>query len=240
MSAAEGGAVLSPPNYFIKLPRVASVCTGAINRVSDAAWERRFNIATSGCVAPRHGDATRYESVPYHAMFKIMDRLQLGSGDVVVDVGSGMGRAVCVAASYPIRESIGIELEPDLHAIAKENAARVRGVRAPIRLQCGSAADFDFTGVTVILFFNPFGPATMEPVLQRIEASLRADPRTIRIGYLNAACAHVVVAQPWIQVDDWWEMTKWSRVKTPVHFYRANIERCRDTTEHRPSPPVPA
>jgi hypothetical protein len=222
MTPVAGAAAASPPNYFITLPRLPSICTGLLNRWSDAVWERRFNINTRGCVAPRHGDATRYESVPYHAMFRIMDHLQLGPDDVVVDIGSGMGRAVCVAASYPIRESIGVELEADLHRRALENAVRARRLRAPIRLHCRSAADFDFAHVTVILFFNPFGPETMRTVLRRIEGSLRAHPRTIRIGYLNATCAHVLCAQPWIAVDAWWEMTNWSRVKTPVHFYRAN------------------
>jgi SAM-dependent methyltransferase len=221
MNATLREGALSPPNYFIKLPRIASLCTGALNRCSDAFWERRFNIATGGCIAPRHGDATRYESVPYHTMFKLLDRLQLGADDVVVDIGSGMGRAVCVAASYPIREAVGVELEPDLHAQAQANAARARRLRAPVRLHCGSAAEFDFARVTVALFFNPFGPETMRAVLRRIEASLSREPRTIRIGYVNATCAHVLLEQSWIEVDAWWEMSNWSRVKTPVHFYRA-------------------
>jgi predicted RNA methylase len=212
---------VNPPNQFITLPRIASAYTGAINRLSDRFWEKRFNISTRGCIHPRQGDATRYESVPYHAMFRIMDRLRIGRGDVVVDVGSGMGRAVCVAASYPIREAVGVELERDLHETAAANAAAVRNVRAPIRLHCGSAAEFDFRDITVILFFNPFGPVTMEAVLARIRASLEAQPRTIRIGYVNATCAHVLYQHPWIEFEEGWEMRKWSRVKTPVHFYRA-------------------
>ena len=223
MSATTGEGTLSPPNDFIKLPRIPSLCTAVMNRLSDRVWEHRFAIATRDLIAPRQGDAMAHEAVPYYAMFKIMDRLRLEPDDVLVDVGSGLGRAVCVAASYPIRESLGIELEPELHARAEANVARARRLRAPVRLRCGSAADFDFAGVTVALFFNPFGPQTMRAVLRRIETSLRAAPRTIRIGYLNATCAHVLMEQPWIEIEDWWEMSAWSRVKTPVHFYRARL-----------------
>ncbi len=220
MSSTSSAPRISPPNYFIPLPRIASSYTGLVNRCSDAVWERRFHIATGGRIDPRQGDATRYESVPYYTMFRMLDRLHIGPRDVVVDVGSGMGRAVCAAASYPIREAVGVELEPDLHAVAELNVARARHMRAPRRLHCGSAAEFDFRDITVILFFNPFGPATMQAVLGRIHTSLLAQPRTIRIGYLNATCAHVLHEHSWIVFEEDWKMSHWSRIKTPVHFYR--------------------
>src|SRR5215213_888441 len=111
-------ARLHTDNKFIELPRFPSACTALLNRASDVVWEKRFNILTAGRRAVHFADAERYEPVPYHAVFKIMQRLALGPKDVFVDIGSGMGRAVCIAASFPIRAAVGVEIDRDLHLIA--------------------------------------------------------------------------------------------------------------------------
>src|SRR5204862_4262197 len=101
------------------------------------------------------------------------------------------------------------------------NAARMRGRRAPIQLHCQSATEFDFTHATVLCFFNPFGAATMAKVLARLRASWEKNPRSLRIAYINATCAHLFAAEPWLEVAECWDMSPWSRVETPVKFYRS-------------------
>jgi predicted RNA methylase len=211
---------ISPENKFITLPRFPSACTSVMNRVSDVVWERRFNIKTAGRRDARHEDAVHYEPLPYHAVFKIMDRLELAMDDVLVDVGSGLGRAVCVAASYPICAALGVEIEPDLNAGALANVARTRLRRAPIKLRCQPAEVFDYRPATVLWVFNPFGAATMRAFLSRVRDSLEQNPRPLRLAYINATCSHVLAAQPWLELVESWEMSAWSRVKTPVQFYR--------------------
>jgi SAM-dependent methyltransferase len=218
-SVAAGSVVVD--NTFIELPRFPSACTGLMNRLSDLYWERRFKLQTAGHRDARFEDAVHYEPLPYYAVFKVLERLRLTPKDVVVDIGSGMGRAVCVAAAQPIAAALGVEIEPELHAIAESNARNMRGRRAEIRLRCESATEFDYDAATVLWIFNPFGAATMRTVLARVEASWRARPRPLRIAYINATCAHVLAAQPWLQLEDAWQMSAWSRVKTPVQFYRS-------------------
>jgi hypothetical protein len=216
-------APLPTENRFVDLPRFPSACTALMNRLSDLVWEKRLNIATAGRREIAHPDSIRYEPLPYFAVFKIMQRLALGPRDVAVDVGSGMGRAVCSAALYRVAEVQGVEIDADLNAIAAANVARMRGRRAPIRLHCQSATEFDFTPATVLLFFNPFGAATMRQVLARIRTSWSENPRPLRIAYINATCAHLLAAEPWLELAECWEMAAWSRVKTPVKFYRARV-----------------
>ena len=214
---------LPAENKFITLPRFPSACTSLLNRASDVWWEKRFNIVTAGRRDARFADAVHYEPLPYYAVFKIMDRLRLGPADVLVDIGSGLGRAVCVAASYPIREAQGVEIEADLHANAEANATCSRRRRAPIRLQCASATEFNYDDATVLWVFNPFGAATMRLVLERLKNSLDRRPRALRMAYINATCAHLFVSQPWLQLEEHWTMSAWSRVKTPVQFYRTRL-----------------
>src|SRR5512144_325679 len=46
-----------------------------------------------------------------------------------LDIGSGKGRAVLLAIGYPFRRVTGVELAPELHAIAQDNLRRYLGPR---------------------------------------------------------------------------------------------------------------
>jgi SAM-dependent methyltransferase len=212
--------VPSPANHHVSLPRLPSLITGALNRTSDWCWDRRLGVRTGGCRAVDFADAVRYQPLPYFAITRVLDRLELGSADVLVDVGSGKGRVVSVAARRTLRGVIGVEIDPGLHAEAEANLRRLRGVRAPVQLCRKDATTFDFAGVTAVCLCNPFGAATMATVLRRLEQSLRTHPRAVRIAYVNPVCTDQLIALPWLELVESWEMSTWSRIKTPVHFYR--------------------
>lgn len=211
----------SPDNTHLRLPPVAAACTGILNRLSDAWWEQRLGIETAGRRQIDHPDAERYEPVPYQVLHRMMARLALPSSAVVVDIGSGKGRPACVAAQEALREVIGVEIDPTLHAIAGRNARQLRGRRTPIRLICQSATEFDFAGVTTVLLFNPFGEATMRVMLGNLRRSWQEQRRPLQIVYFNAVCGHLYAAEPWLEMFDHWRMEPWSRLRSPVHFYRS-------------------
>jgi SAM-dependent methyltransferase len=201
------------------LPRY---CTSLINRTSDLFWETRFNVTTTGGAASPHPDARHYGYLAYHTYFSIFDRLQIGADDVVADLGCGKARPVIAAASYPIKQAIGVEIDPALCAIAAANGAQMRGRQAPLRFVCESAAEFRYDEVTVIVMFHPFGGDTMREMLARVRESLDARPRRLRIAYCNPLFTALLSAKPWLQLYESWQPTTWSRLKFPVHFYRAS------------------
>jgi SAM-dependent methyltransferase len=206
------------------LPRV---CTSVINRLTDALWERRLGITTTGGAASLHPDAHRYGYLAYHTWVSVFDFLGLGPADVVVDLGCGKGRVTCLAAQYPVRKSIGVEIDPPLCGMAIANGQRLRRQRAPVRFVCASATEFDFDAATVITLFHPFGAETMQAVLRRLESSLVRHPRRLRIAYGNPVHGAVLAAKPWLELFETWNPRPWSRVKFPFHFYRAR------SAEHR-------
>jgi len=59
-----------------------------------------------------------------------------------IDIGSGKGRALLMAAEYPFRRIVGVELLPELHAIARENIAKCADRR--VELLCTDARDYEF------------------------------------------------------------------------------------------------
>src|SRR3954468_16985157 len=142
-------AQLSADYRFSPAPTLPRLCTSVLNRISDRYWENHFNIQTAGDAPSPHPDAHRYGYFAYHTSFSVFDHLQLKRSDVVVDLGCGKGRVSCLAASYPIKASVGVEIDPSLCAHAQANGARMRHRRAPLSFLCKSAVNFDYDDVTV-------------------------------------------------------------------------------------------
>ena len=122
--------------------------------------------------------------------------------DVFLDYGCGRGRALLVAAGFPFRRVIGVEIVPALVREARRSAARAG------RLSCGSilveqadAADYELPrDVTVALLFHPFSGATLARVLERVRASLREAPRRFRIAHLSPLAGDdALMRTPWLR-----------------------------------------
>lgn len=104
-----------------------------------------------------------------------------------VDIGSGKGRVVLLAAMREFREVVGVELAPSLHEVAQHNLEIVRATGAlvaPTRLVLGDAADLAVpSGPCVFYLYHPFRASVANVVVARIIASLAADPRPAAIIY---------------------------------------------------------
>lgn len=214
-------AQLSPEYRFTPAPALPRLCTSALNRLCDQFWEMRLGVVTTGGAPSPHADAHRYGSLAYHTYFSIFDALGLQPDDVVADLGCGKGRVIFTAAQYPIREAIGVEIDPPLACVAEINRSRLRVRRAPVRVVCQSAVDFDYDPVTVIVLFHPFGADTLRCVLDRLEESSERRPRRLRIVYSNPLLGPLLAARPWLRLAACWQPATWSRIKFPVHFYRS-------------------
>jgi hypothetical protein len=98
-----------------------------------------------------------------------------------IDMGSGKGRSLFVAAEFPFRRVIGVEFVEDLHREASEN---IRSFRSPRRRSPkiesihANAMDFAFPNDNIVLYlFNPFGPEIMARVRDNLMRSLAEHPR---------------------------------------------------------------
>jgi len=105
-----------------------------------------------------------------------------------VDIGSGKGRVVMLAIGYPFRRVIGVELAPELHAIAQENLSRFRGPRRcqVVDLLCGDATTVPIPpGDIVVFLYNSFGGALLRRLLDHLEGILATTPRRLILIYSN-------------------------------------------------------
>ncbi len=152
---------------------------------ADYDWDYRVNT-TSGAVGWRdrllgqfHSAYQPTEPAAFHEM---LDALQQTPGPgqstlnfrdfTFLDLGSGKGRTLLMAADYPFRRIVGVELLPALHQIAQENLRQYKSESQKcfgLEAVCADATDFPFPdGPLVIYLFNPFpevghAPGSREP-----------------------------------------------------------------------------
>ena len=156
-----------------------AVATGGDARLSTlsiASANRRFGVDYRG-VDPEEF-ARAFSALPVrHEEF------------VFLDLGSGKGRALLLAAPFPFRRLIGVEFARELHEIAKANLLSWRDANETcpdFQLHCMDATEFEFPREPLVLFlYNPFGPEVIARVAQRLLDSHAASPRPIYVLYLN-------------------------------------------------------
>jgi SAM-dependent methyltransferase len=106
-----------------------------------------------------------------------------------IDIGSGKGRALLMAAEYPFRRILGIELLPALHRVAQENIKKYKSDSQQcfaIDRLLGDACDFPFPLEPIVLYlFNPLPEAGLARMLSNLEHSLREHPRPVLVLYHN-------------------------------------------------------
>ena len=128
----------------------------------------------------------------------------------LVDLGSGKGRAVLIAAQRPFRRIIGVEFSRALHRVALENLDRFPSAerRCPrVELTCADAATYELPREDLVLFmYNPFGREVMRQVAASVRDSLRDAPRRLFVLYTSPVHADV------------WSHTGFEELKTAESF----------------------
>jgi hypothetical protein len=109
-----------------------------------------------------------------------------------------MGRAILLAAEFPFRAVVGVELNPTLARIGRKNMALWRAAgraKAPMRMIFADAAEFELpAGPCVVFLFNPFGAPVMRRLLASWSRSLRAVQ--LEILYVNNEQERVLRLHP--------------------------------------------
>jgi SAM-dependent methyltransferase len=203
----------------------------AIRMAADGLLERVFGVATRGEVQlDRLGlqsqDRRDYKPAPWRTLAMVLRRTDVdGATDVFIDFGAGKGRVVFLAARYPFKRVIGVELSPDLSRLARENIERHRNrLRcADVEIVTSDVLDYEIPDdVTIAFFYNPFGGDVFVRVLSRLLASVDRRPRFLRIIYHNPVEHETLMATGRVRLlrrtRGWRPTPAWSRSNS-THVY---------------------
>ena len=157
----------------------------------------------TGSIADKH--VTAYYGVAPSILRSLIDRWHEETNPVrdieqytFLDIGAGKGRAVIIAAENPFKEVIGVELNPQLAAMARDNVSLVTGreadrhsvtqvLLAPIQIVEGDALLYPLSPYPMlVLLFHPFEAAALRIFLRRVEAVFATQPDILDLLYINA------------------------------------------------------
>lgn len=117
-----------------------------------------------------------------------------------VDLGSGKGRMLFIAAEYPFRKVVGVEYSTQMHRAALANLRTYRSGKQrcrDIESIVANAAEYEFPpGNLVLYLFNSFGPEIMSRMLANLERSLAKSPRHVVLVMVWPEQAQVVADAP--------------------------------------------
>jgi hypothetical protein len=130
-----------------------------------------------------------------------MNSLRLPKGSVFVDIGSGKGKALLIAAEYgAVDRVIGIEFSGGLCCAARRNIDWYRGPREilnkiEIRHQDALLHEIE-PDQNIFLLFNPFDGELLSSFVDKIETSLCQRSRLIWLIYVNPKDSEVIESRP--------------------------------------------
>jgi SAM-dependent methyltransferase len=161
------------------------VSTAVIDRVLNVDTAQRVDLAQLGLDAP---DRVSYEAAGWRELRRILRPAEVSGDDVFLDLGSGKGRMVLLAARCHFRRVIGVEVAEPLTAVARRNVAtcRLRPRCGEIQLVTADVLDYKIPDdVSVVYMFNPFRGAIFDAVVAELIASVDRRPRPLRLIYRN-------------------------------------------------------
>ena len=177
-----------------------------------ARVDRKYGSETSGRIpldrleidSPNVAEGVQYEPVSELYFRRMLGAVRIPPDTYIfVDLGSGKGRALLMAAEWPFKRFVGIDFSPELHEVAQQNVARFKartGSAQTFELHVGDATSLEFPPEPIALhLFNPFGEPVLREVLDRLGASLRETPRDVLVFYKNPLHRRVFEDAPFLR-----------------------------------------
>jgi SAM-dependent methyltransferase len=145
-----------------------------------------------------------------------------------IDLGSGTGRALLVAADYHFKHVIGVEQVAELHEAANENLGQLSEdfLRCSwLENRLGDATAYALPVDNLVIYLNNDWSATaLDKILSHVKFSFNYTPRSIFIIYVNPVKKHVFDRYSFLQPL---KLRFWARMKLKylcphkVMIYRA-------------------
>lgn len=162
-----------------------------LQRMLQRSFELRWGVDTAHKIdledlGVAGAERAFYLASPAFATRHTLRRIRPSRQDVLVDLGSGKGQAVLVAAQLGFGRVIGVELSETLNTIARANLAKAKP-RLPspeIDLLTSDALEWAIPrDLSVVYMYSPFVGDLFAAMIRRIVSSFDEHPRPLLIVY---------------------------------------------------------
>jgi SAM-dependent methyltransferase len=146
---------------------------------------------------PSKEHAVFYQATKAQVFERLLQALDLPSGCGFVDIGSGKGRVLLLAAQHDFIRVVGVEFSRQLCEQARSNIEvffRNNAPRCPIEVLETDATTFDIPAdLNVFYLYNPFDADILKRFLANVARSLETAPRRAWLIYNNPLHDDVVL-----------------------------------------------
>lgn len=125
--------------------------------MSDAGAASKTTRTRETTGVQQRGPDVAYAPTPPAVIDAMLELADVGSDDIVYDLGCGDGRIVVGAAKIAGARGVGIDIDPDLIAEASALARR-EGVSDRVTFILGDLFEADFRDATVVMLYLQPGP----------------------------------------------------------------------------------
>jgi protein-L-isoaspartate O-methyltransferase len=118
------------------------------------------------------GQGRAYDYVPSGGahLAAVLKTLSISASDAILDVGCGKGSAMRTMLQFPFHRVDGIDISPDLAAIAETNFRKLKVNRVRVSA-CDAAVFTDFDPYSHIYLYHPFPAVVMQKVVKALVAA---------------------------------------------------------------------
>jgi len=202
-------------------------------------WDWSHNVTTRHRIplsklditGPSATYARFYEPSDTKCLPALLRRLNIQYSEFVfIDFGAGQGKTMLLAAEFPFKRVLGVEISPMLSRQARANCESFRGKRQAnsLEVQCGDVAEFIFPNVPLVIYmFNPFSEELIPRMLMNVAQSISMWPREVFLIYYNPLHSHAI--QGCRAFELCFEGTdEWDYRKLRYNVFRATKSRLND------------
>lgn len=188
------------------------------SHVESSRREKRLGIDTTGVIEANElgysDDAPGYDPISYACMDAVISDLKIEPNkEVFVDIGSGRGRAVIMAAMQPFRRVVGIELHDGLYrdSLIQLEKAKPFFRCSDVAIEKADATTFEYPDdMSVVFLWNPFTGEILDQVMERVRISHERRPRPMALVYSQPLDEiDTLKSRPWLT----------NRREIPVRFW---------------------
>jgi len=168
----------------------------ADKRAQDFAFDDKFGLDTTGFVnlgklsikSENWIYGVRYQPVNISMFLQALNGIRINHTEFeFIDLGSGKGRALLLAANKPFKKIVGVEFSEELNIIARRNIKcypdELKKCKE-IDIICMDASVYNFPNNPFVLFlYNPFSETVMNQVVGNIKKTYMEYARRIIIIY---------------------------------------------------------
>ena len=162
----------------------------SVDEIPGVETYRLVSLSALGTVSENSKGAQPYQPISEPAFNAIMQTLPINPGELAfVDLGSGKGRALLLAAKAGFQNIVGVEFSDELHLAATRNMAAALGHWPNVEridLILGDATAYEPPAMGVVLYlYNPFDASVMAPVIEKWCAALQKHSHPLWVVYVN-------------------------------------------------------